>query len=718
MPDRTIRILAVDDEPEICDLTKAFLEISGDIEVRPCGSVREALTLLSNSGFDAVVSDYQMPEADGISFLKSLRGMGDETPFILFTGKGREDVVIEALNSGADFYLQKGGSAKPLYAELEHKVRAAVEKRRQNVELHETRNRFRMVLEKLPIGLWMADREGKLILGNPAGQKIWGGDPKVGQEEYGVFKAWRLPERKFIEADDWALGYAVNEGRETDWELLEIEAFDGTHKIIYNWASPIRNDKDEIVGAFVINQEITKEVEMLNALDTSEKKYRSYIERSPFGLFIADIDGRFLDVNDAACRITGYSREEILGMSVLDLHDERTSPAARAHFEHVITAGSASAVIGFVHKCGEVRYWSVDAVTIAPDRFMAFVQDVTEGRVMETSLLIKERAVDGASSGIALFTLDNRFSYANRRALEILGTSGPADVAGRTSVDFHSEHKPPVEILEKVMRGETWLGEVPLTRMDGRQIIVDMSVQLVSGKDGTPLAIMSSINDITERKMMEQAIRSANHKLNLLSSLTRHELRNQMMVLMGSLSLAKEKCDPEFNINRAMDSATRIGSIIEFSKDYEDMGIAAPRWHRLSELVTNVFSKYRNGVALTADIPDSLEVYADDLIRKVFVNLVDNSLMHGEHVTRIGCWTMFADEELRIFVSDDGVGIPANEKERIFERGYGKNTGQGLFLAREILDLTGMSMDEVGEEGKGAAFRIRVPRGSYRTSDP
>ena len=153
-------------------------------------------------------------------------------------------------------------------------------------------------------------------------------------------------------------------------------------------------------------------------------------------------------------------------------------------------------------------------------------------------------------------------------------------------------------------------------------------------------------------------------------------------------------------------------------KDYEDMGIAAPRWHRLSELVTNVFSKYRNGVALTADIPDSLEVYADDLIRKVFVNLVDNSLMHGEHVTRIGCWTMFADEELRIFVSDDGVGIPANEKERIFERGYGKNTGQGLFLAREILDLTGMSMDEVGEEGKGAAFRIRVPRGSYRTSDP
>lgn len=838
-----MRILAVDDEADILDLNKMFLERSGELEVQCSTSVREALELLAGSDFDAVVSDYQMPEVDGISFLKTLRGSGNHIPFILFTGKGREDVVIQALNNGADFYLQKGGSATPMYAELEHKLKVAVERRRQHLELQDTRNRFRMVLEKLPIGLWMADKDGRLILGNPAGQRIWGGYPKVGQEEYGVFKAWRLPEKTPIRPDDWALGYAVNEGRETDWELLEIEALDGAHKIIYNWATPLRNDRHEIVGAFVINQEITKEVEMLKALEASERRYRTYVERSPFGLIIADAEGRLIDVNEASCKITGYSKEELQSKSILDLHNEVTAPEARTHFERVVKDGFSSGVIGFVHKSGEIRQWSVEAVRISPEMFMAFVEDVTDRMTMEKSLLVKDRAVECAASGIALLTLDGRFSYINNAVLDILGLSDRSEIIGRSAIEIHADHELPTELITKVWKGEIWRQEVPLRRKDGRNIIVDMTVQLVLDDRGNPLTLMSSIIDITERKLaedelketeakyrelvhnsndliyridfdpeqrftyvnpasvrmtgytpeehyadpllgykmvhpddlhllermmgenrfdapvqlrwirkdgsviwtemhvaptygsdgrlirvegvardvterrlMESALKSANHKLKLLTSLTRHDISNQLMVMMGSLAMAVQKGCPESCIGRAIDAGKRIDSIIAFTKDYEDLGVKEPRWHRLSDLVGGVFDVHRYGVSFHKDFPDGLEIFADDLIGKVFMNLVMNSLIHGEHVTKIGCWVGNENGDLLIFISDDGIGIPAEDKRTIFERGFGKNSGQGLYLATEILDLTGMSMDEVGEPGKGAVFRIRVPHGSHRMS--
>jgi len=135
-----IRVLAVDDELELGNLSKEFLEMQGDIEVHTVNSVAEARAAVSAFRYDAIVSDYQMPVEDGLQFLKSLRASGNQIPFILFTGKGREEVVIEALNNGADSYLQKGGMPAPMYVELQHRIRTAVRKRQADLEVEE-RNR-------------------------------------------------------------------------------------------------------------------------------------------------------------------------------------------------------------------------------------------------------------------------------------------------------------------------------------------------------------------------------------------------------------------------------------------------------------------------------------------------------------------------------------------------------------------------------------------------
>ncbi|MEI6841331.1 MAG: response regulator [Methanomicrobiales archaeon] len=104
-----LRVLYVDDEPDLLDIGRLFLEEDGDFTVTTALNAPEAVRLLEQEKFDAIISDYQMPEMDGIQFLLAVRARFGLIPFILFNGKGREEVVIQAINSGADFYLQKGG---------------------------------------------------------------------------------------------------------------------------------------------------------------------------------------------------------------------------------------------------------------------------------------------------------------------------------------------------------------------------------------------------------------------------------------------------------------------------------------------------------------------------------------------------------------------------------------------------------------------------------
>jgi DNA-binding NtrC family response regulator len=133
-----MNILLVDDEPTILDISVLFLKKYCGGTIQAVRSAYMALSLLEESRYNVIVSDYEMPDMDGILFLKTLRSKGDDTPFIVFTGRLRGEIAIEALNNGASFYLQKGGDPTAQYCELSHMVYQVVNRRKAEMELRES----------------------------------------------------------------------------------------------------------------------------------------------------------------------------------------------------------------------------------------------------------------------------------------------------------------------------------------------------------------------------------------------------------------------------------------------------------------------------------------------------------------------------------------------------------------------------------------------------
>jgi PAS domain S-box-containing protein len=262
--------------------------------------------------------------------------------------------------------------------------------------------------------------------------------------------------------------------------------------------------------------------------------------------------------------------------------------------------------------------------------------------------------------------------------------------------------------------------DMPLETKDGQSIDVEFisNAYLVGNKK----IIQCDIRNITQRKRAEYALALASRKLKLLSGITRHDINNQMTELQGYLQiLEKRQPDPSLNeyFQKASAAAQRISSIIRFTKEYESLGVNAPVWQDVNTLVDTAAKQAPlEKIILRNDLPARTEVFADPLIVKVFYTLMDNAVRHGGKITTLRFSIQESGNTHIIICEDDGDGILVEEKEKIFEQGFGKNTGFGLFITQEILSLTGITITETGEPGTGARFEILVPNSRFRVAQP
>jgi PAS domain S-box-containing protein len=269
--------------------------------------------------------------------------------------------------------------------------------------------------------------------------------------------------------------------------------------------------------------------------------------------------------------------------------------------------------------------------------------------------------------------------------------------------------------FNKILKG-TWLqGEATHLKRDRTVFSVEFSAGLLDL--GQKRVIIAICRDITDRKKSDDALRQVTEKLNLLNAVTFNDIQNALFTLNGYLSLSRSLAEDEKltrTLDRAEESLKKVSRSLNFAKSYQDLGAKPPRWQDVNQVfILGISHLNFSGIGRSVHL-DNLEIFADSLLERVFLSLADNVLRHAGTATRVTLDYRRSGENLILVFADNGQGISYDRKEMIFERGFGSQKGLELFLIREILGITVITITETGEPGTGARFEMVIPKGGVQ----
>lgn len=342
---------------------------------------------------------------------------------------------------------------------------------------------------------------------------------------------------------------------------------------------------------------------------------------------------------------------------------------------------------------------------------------------LERTSALKDATLASSSDGIVVVDLAGNIRDYNTSADNILGISKKEErsMSSLNIVDFlgnvvaDRESSPSLFAWDPVSPKTSFTATVPF--LSGR--IFDVTITPFMLND-TVIGSVYNFRDITDKKRTEESLRNYTRKLLLLSNLARHDIRNQLTVLMGYLGIMEEgETNEEMKeyIRKEKEATQKINELIEFTSDYQDIGLNKPAWQDPAEAFRKACGFFSGSRIIFSSVAEGIEILADPMLDRVFYNLIDNSIRHGGHVTSVCLSMRHTEDSLILVYEDNGSGVAENEKEVIFSQGFGKNTGLGLFLIREILAITGISISETGTFGRGARFEMNIPKGNWRIAE-
>jgi len=476
----------------------------------------------------------------------------------------------------------------------------------------------------------------------------------------------------------------------------------------------------------VIARDITERKETNRSLKESEERYRTIFENTGTATIIIEDDKTVSLANEEFVRLTGCPKEEIEGRlkttdfvvqkdveTIAKYHElRRNDPYLAPH----------NCELGLLTKSGEVRTVLI-TIDLIPGtkKSIASLIDVTEKRNLERALEKQtgEQALllDNIETMVWYATAPDTYGAVNRARAEFLGRK-KEEIEGRKLpevIPIAEECQACIasntEVFEKkkTIHTEEWI----TTSKGERKLLALTKIPMLDENGNVKFVVCTGI-DITEARRAEDELRVATKKLNLSESLLRHDILNQLSVIAGYAGMAaKQIKNPRLlkYISRIEDASKAIKKALEFAKDYQEVGTKAPVWKNPGKsLEGGLVGLDLQDVSLEADL-DKVEIFADPMLDRVFHNLVDNACRHGNGVRAIRIHYERSGDDLRLICEDDGVGIPEDKKEKLFSNGH------GLQMVRDILEMTGMTITEKGEHGKGARFEIDVPQGNYRFLD-
>ncbi len=494
--------------------------------------------------------------------------------------------------------------------------------------------------------------------------------------------------------------------------------------------------RERTAQLYELNRDLTKEIterkQKEKDLIESEERYHAIYDQSPIAIELFDKDGALVDVNQACLDLFGVRNIDLIRSfslfsdpNISDENKEKLIQGKRTHYqvpfdfekvtENNLYPTSREGIIWL-----DVLITPLGGIPDDSTGFLVQVQDITRRKQAEEALQESEKRYRDMFeiNNAVMFIIDPGTGCiidANAAAIKYYGYTHEELTQMRICeiniADPDSIRKDMDHAVDK--KGAVFLFKHRKRDGDIRDVEVFSGPISVKGKK----FLHSIIQDVTERNQIEEALRQANHKLNLLSSITRHDINNEIQVILGYLELIVEsELNPEIRtyIGKVFSSTDNIKRQIAFTRDYEDIGVHTPVWQDVSSVITKAGQLIDiSPIQLHIDI-SGVDIFADPLLQKVFYNLIDNARRYGETISEIRFFGWEKNEGYTIICEDNGVGIPDEFKAKIFRREYFKHTGFGLNLSREILDITGIVIEETGEFGKGARFEIQVPKGKWR----
>jgi PAS domain S-box-containing protein len=370
--------------------------------------------------------------------------------------------------------------------------------------------------------------------------------------------------------------------------------------------------------------------------------------------------------------------------------------------------------------------------TIAPietnddvEGFVAVNRDITERKERERQLQIYDYACNSALSGIAIASLDGELRSVNPAFCEMWEYADRADVLGRPVTEFWVDADAAADVVTRVRETGRWEGELQAIRRDGSRFPVYCSASYVTDDAGEPIALMSSFVDITERKQHERELERINEELEILNRVVRHDIRNDMAVVLGWAELLEDHVDESGAdyLEKVLTSGEHIVELTEIARDYvetvtSDEPVDVKPTPLRSVVGTEITLRQESypaaDISVVGSIPD-VEVHANGMLSAVLRNLLNNAVQHNDKETPVVEVTAEEREhDVLVTVADNGPGVPESRQQAIFgkgEMGLGSSgTGIGLYLVRMVVDRYGGDVRVENTEPEGATFTVALPK--------
>ncbi|MFA4848553.1 MAG: PAS domain S-box protein [Methanoregula sp.] len=506
------RILYVDDEPDLLEIAKIFLEHDGEITVDTRNSAIPALPLLDSRQHDAVISDYQMPDMDGIEFLKKVRASGNNIPFILFTGKGREEVVIQALNEGADFYLQKGGDPDSQFAELSNKIRYAINSKRAEETLKDKTTELDRFFNNSPDLLCIADTNGYFHRLNPEWEHALG---------YTISELEGKKFLDFVHLDDLTQTIHAISALQGKKEVLNFENRYRHKDGSYRWIEWRSYQYGNFIYAAA--RDITDRKRAEEILRESEERLRLFIQHAPAALAMLDKELRYIAASRRWRADYYLGDRDLIGHSHYEIFPELTE-----EIRDVLRRGLAGEITSanedkFERQDGsvqwlawEVRPWYTTGNNIGG--VIIYSEDITQRKKAEEALILEKTFIDAIFNSVPgmlyLYDADGHLIRWNKKH-ELMTGYTSEELSRMQLFDWYKgDEKSQNAVTEGVKTTmQTGFGEAEadLQTKDGTKIPMYFTASPLSIEGKQYFAGIGI--EITDRKRVEDNLRQKNEEL-------------------------------------------------------------------------------------------------------------------------------------------------------------------------------------------------------------